>query len=226
MKNYYTDKLSAEKLKRCYEIAPQRVQQYFMAEMNHVLSKTLSTDSVLELGCGWGRILLPIVTKAKTVFGIDTSLSSLLLAKDVLCTFSNCYLAQMNAIRLAFPDKSFDVVLCIQNGISAFHVDQERLFRESIRVTKPGGMILFSSYSEKFWNQRLEWFQLQSEAGLVGEIDYDKTKNGEIVCRDGFTATTISAARFKELTSNIGGINVKIEEVDESSLFCGIRVES
>jgi len=37
--SYYSDHLSAERLRRCYEIAPLRVQQYFEAEIQHVLAR-------------------------------------------------------------------------------------------------------------------------------------------------------------------------------------------
>jgi ubiquinone/menaquinone biosynthesis C-methylase UbiE len=222
MQDYYKDKLSAEKLKKCYEIAPRRVRQYLEAEINFALSKIKANDLVIELGCGYGRVLPQIAQKARQVIGIDTSRSSIELGKKMLKNFSNISLLQMNALELDFKNNYFDVVLCIQNGISAFHVNQVNLINESIRVTKPGGFILFSSYSGKFWKHRLKWFRLQSEAGLLGEIDYEKTGNGVIVCKDGFTATTISMEQFKELTSRIDNINVNIIEVNESSIFCVI----
>ncbi len=222
MIDYYSDKLSAERLKRVYEIAPPRVQQYFEAEINHVLKNIRSGDMVLDLGCGFGRIVPKLARLAKSVVSIDTSFESLLMGKEMLSSISNCHLLQMNAIKLAFPDNIFDVVVCIQNGISAFHVDQKELIRESIRVIKPGGKILFSSYSEKFWNHRLEWFRLQSAAGLLGEIDYEKTRNGMIVSKDGFTATTVSPDQFLYLAAGFN-VEAKIVEVDESSVFCEMR---
>jgi 2-polyprenyl-6-hydroxyphenyl methylase/3-demethylubiquinone-9 3-methyltransferase len=222
MNDYYSDKLSAERLKRVYEIAPPRVQQYFEAEINHVLKNIHSGDMVLDLGCGYGRIFPLLAERAKTIVGIDTSLSSLLMGKEMCSDISNCNFLQMNAIRLAFRNNLFDVVVCIQNGISAFHVDQKELIKESIRVTKPGGKILFSSYSEKFWNHRLEWFRLQSVAGLLGEIDYEKTRDGVIVCKDRFTATTVSPDQFLSLASELN-VEVKITVVDESSVFCEMR---
>jgi len=222
MKDYYSDKLSAEKLQRVYAIAPTRVKQYFEAEVNHVLQKIRKQDLVLELGCGYGRILPPLAKKAKTVFGIDTSFSSLLLGKELHNKISNCFFARMNAVQLSIPNNIFDVVVCIQNGISAFHVNQKKLIFECLRVTKKDGIVLLSSYSEKFWNDRLQWFQLQSDAGLLGEIDYEKTINGNIFCKDGFTATTVGINQFKALTSGIDNVTVNIEEVDGSSIFCEI----
>ncbi len=219
VRDYYKDKLSAERLAKCYEIAPPRVQQHLEAELNHVLKKIHANDIVLELGCGYGRILPRLAQKACLVFGIDTSIANLLLGKKVFSDISNCHLLSMNAVKLAFSNQVFDKTICIQNGISAFHVNQQELIRESIRVTKPGGTVLFSSYSNKFWKDRLEWFQLQSEAGLLGEINYEKTGNGVIVCKDGFTATTVGPSQFLTLATSLN-VEARILEIDESSLFC------
>ena len=127
----------------------------------------------------------------------------------------------MDAFNLGFKTKMFDHVFCIQNGISAFGGDQEVLIKESIHLIKPGGSALFSSYSDKFWNHRLEWFEIQSENNLIGEIDYNLTGNGSIVCKDGFRATTVNEEKFRLLTSAINN-EVKIYEIDESSIFCEI----
>ncbi|MCK4329245.1 hypothetical protein KAX02_05330 [candidate division WOR-3 bacterium] len=64
MKGYYTDKLSAQRLKQCYEIAPPRVQQYLKEEVNYILQKIHPGDMVLELGCGYGRILPQLTQRA------------------------------------------------------------------------------------------------------------------------------------------------------------------
>ncbi|MCU0646032.1 MAG: class I SAM-dependent methyltransferase, partial [bacterium] len=83
------------------------------------------------------------------------------------------------------------------------------------------GIVLFSSYSEKFWEDRLNWFRLQAEHGLVGEIDEEQTGNGVIVCKDGFRATQFGASDFLNLTSDLG-VETIIKEVDRSSVFCEI----
>ncbi len=219
--DYYVDKLSAERLKHCYEIASPRIQQYLEAEVCHVLDNIHDGDLILELGCGYGRLLHRFAQKTGKVIGIDTSHASLLLAKEMLTTVSNYQVLRMDAVKLAFRDNVFDSVICIQNGISAFHVNQQELIRESIRITKPRGRVFFSSYSEKFWPERLKWFQQQSAAGLLGEIDYEKTRDGTIVCKDGFTATTVRPQEFLTLMAEFD-VETRIVEIDESSLFCEI----
>jgi ubiquinone/menaquinone biosynthesis C-methylase UbiE len=219
MGSYYQDNLSAERLRQCYDIAPPRVRQYLDAEIAHVCQKLHSTDVFLELGCGYGRIIPQLAANVSTVVGIDNSFSSLRMGQTLLREVSNCSMLQMDAISLAFCDQCFDAVVCIQNGISAFHVDKNELIAESIRVTKSGGRILFSSYSDRFWNDRLEWFRLQADAGLLGKIDMAKTGKGRIFCVDGFTATTISPDEFKSLSLRFD-VTTRIVEVDNSSVFC------
>ncbi len=222
MDRYYSEKLAADKLRRAYDIAPPRIQQYLRAEIDFVLNHIHPDDIVLELGCGYGRVLEYLAAKAALTVGIDTSRQSLLLAQALIGRESGPRLSsclEMDAAALAFKNDTFDAVVCIQNGISAFHIDQRRLLNEALRVTRSGGKALFSSYAERFWNDRLKWFELQAQEGLLGEIDYNATGNGVIVCKDGFRATTVTPRRFQELTADLAA-DVKLEEVDQSSLFC------
>jgi SAM-dependent methyltransferase len=221
MPEYYREKLSAARLEKAYAIAPPRVRRYLEAEIEHVLTGLGTGDAVLELGCGYGRVMARIAGGARIVVGVDTSLESIRRGSADLAYAGNCVFAQMDAVRLGFRDGAFDRVVCIQNGISAFHVDARSLVREGVRVTRPGGIAFFSSYSEAFWDHRLEWFVLQAAAGLVGAIDWNRTRDGTIVCEDGFTATTFSARQFGALARDIG-VHARVVEVDSSSVFCEI----
>lgn len=218
MLGYYADKLYGNRLRRCYDLAPPRIQQYLVSEMDYVASHLVPGESVLELGCGYGRVMQYLSKRAGTVHGIDISVSNIESARLFLQGEGNCQLAAMDATRLAFADHSFDHVVCIQNGISAFHVDQKDLIRESIRVAKGDGKVFFSSYSPKIWLDRLKWFELQASEGLIGDIDRDKTRDGVIVCKDGFVATTIIPEQFRSIISCMQ-VAFHVEEVDESSLF-------
>ncbi len=217
--NYYRSRLAAERLKICYAIASPRVRQYLEAEIQHVLAEITGARLVLELGCGYGRVLRRIAPEVQLAVGIDNSLDSLLCSADELADFNNCRLLCMDAAATAFRDNRFDAVVCIQNGISAFHVDRLTLMRESLRICRPGGFALFSSYSPKFWEHRLEWFEQQSAHGLLGPIDYARTGNGSIVCTDGFTASTCTPDEFRRLATALD-INATITEIDDSSIFC------
>jgi 2-polyprenyl-6-hydroxyphenyl methylase/3-demethylubiquinone-9 3-methyltransferase len=223
MRNYYTHKLSNLRLKQVYDLAPPRVRQYLEAELHYALDRINAGDHVLDLGCGYGRTFPQLCRQAGFVTGIDTSAGNLEMGREFLQGISNYLLIRMNANKLLFPAESFDIVLCLQNGISAFHINRKVLVREAIRVVRYGGLVLFSTYAEKFWNDRIEWFRIQSGAGLLGRIIPEKTGHGTIVCDDGFTAYTLNSLDFIRLTEDIPDITVNMEEVDESSLFCVIK---
>ena len=217
---YYSENLAGARLKQCYDIAPPRVKQYLEAEIRHVLSLVEPEDSVLELGCGYGRVTREIAKVAGRAVGIDTARESLELAGNE-ARGEACEYLEMDASRLKFDDDEFDVVVCVQNGICAFGLDPETLVREAVRVARPGGRVLFSTYSGKFWPHRLRWFELQAERGLVGEIDYEASGNGVIACKDGFRAGAMAEEDFRDLCAHIG-VECGISEIDESSLFCEI----
>ena len=222
---YYARKLSGKRLQRCYEIAPDRVCQYLEAEIIHALGRLRQTDEVLELGCGHGRIARRIAQKVTRVVGVDTAQESLKLAKQLPRATDRLEFLYMDAIDLHFPDCTFDAVLCLQNGICAFGVDQVQLVKEALRVTREGGIVLISSYSDKFWPHRLAWFEAQAMEGLVGQVDRIASKEGVIVCEDGFRAGRMTPDDFRALCSRVG-MDGHICEVDESSIFCEITKRS
>ncbi len=220
--SYYAKKLSAERLRMCYQLAPPRARRYLAAELAYVLDEIGPDDSVLELGCGYGRVLREIAARAKATVGIDTSTESLDLARKELSDLPSCKLLSMDAAALDFPDASFDLVVCIQNGISAFRVDLAKLVGEALRVTRPNGTVLFSTYAPGFWEERLTWFRRQAEHGLIGEIDEARTGDGVIVCKDGFQVGTITPERFLAVLPQLED-QLTIEEVDGSSLFFKLK---
>jgi 2-polyprenyl-6-hydroxyphenyl methylase/3-demethylubiquinone-9 3-methyltransferase len=221
--DYYSEHLSGARLREVYEIAPPRARQYLEAEIRFVLERLSPACEVLELGCGYGRVALELARVARRVVGIDVSAESLALAARLALPGVHCEFLRMDAVDLRFAEASFDVVVCVQNGICAFGVDRLALVREAMRVTRPGGRVLLSSYAEAFWPHRLEWFEAQASRGLVGEIDRDRTGDGVIVCKDGFRAGTMTPAEFRDLCALLGS-NPVITEVDGSSIFCEMAI--
>jgi len=155
MPGYYTERLAAERLRACYDLAPPRTKAYLEAEIEFVLAKTTSSMLALELGCGYGRVLERLLPRVRVAFGIDTSPASLSMALEYLRRKPSLCLACMDSIQMGFRDSAFDLTICIQNGICAFAVDQQQLFREALRVTRSGGLVMFSSYTPQFWQHRL-----------------------------------------------------------------------
>lgn len=216
MDNYYAEKLNSQMLFKVYETQIPRVRQYLKAEIDFVKKNLLNTQSVLELGAGYGRIIKELAPCCRSIVGIDISSESVELSKDYLKDCPNASIVEMDVQQIHFSEP-FNVILCLQNGLSAMRADSVVIHKILDNVA-PGGTAYFSSYSTKFWNTRLKWFEEQASKGLLGEIDYTKTKNGVIVCNGGFKATFHSSEDFKKIGEELG-YPFEVQEVDDSSMF-------
>ena len=137
----------------------------------------------LELGCGYGTSSERLLPRVRVTFGIDTSLSSLRDGPGISRT-QTITMPCLHGLRpTGFRDRAFDLTICIETGICAFAVDQQQLFQEAIRVTRSGGLVMFSSYTPQFWEHRLEWFEIQSAHHLIGEIDYQRQATERLSAR-------------------------------------------
>lgn len=221
MGGYYRNHLVGSDLQRVYGIASPRIRQYLRAEIRNVVDRVNGLDRILELGCGYGRILGEVAPYVGRAVGIDIARGNLRSAASYLRAHRNCDLAVMNAAHLGFRDAQFDATICVQNGISAFGVNRSTLIAEAVRVTREGGRILFSTYSPRIWADRLDWFRAQARAGLIGALDESRTQEGTIVCQDGLRLTTASAEEFRTLFGDQGQ-RAQIREIDGSSIFAEV----
>jgi 2-polyprenyl-6-hydroxyphenyl methylase/3-demethylubiquinone-9 3-methyltransferase len=220
--NYYAEKLNAGKLYKVYQTAIPRVRQYLDAEIDFVRKGLKGDERILELGAGYGRIMKELAPFAGSIVGIDIAEESIELGKEYLKDCPNTELYVMDAHELNLGG-DFDVVLCLQNGLSAIKGGSpETLLANTLKLVKNGGRAYYSTYSPKFWEYRVAWFKEQADKDLLGELDMEKTKNGEIVCKDGFRATTFTGSELENL-GKASGCKWQIVEVDESSIFLVIQ---
>ncbi len=219
--NYYTQKLNASTLALAYDTALPRVAGYLQAEIDFVRGEMRPTDRVLELGAGYGRDLKELAASAQSLAGLELAPESVDFGREYLKDNPQVRLVVGDAYHLVFQEK-FDVVICLQNGLSAIKGRPQLLIQEALKVLEPGGRAYFSTYSPKFWSDRLAWFHEQADKGLLGAIDSAKTANGVIACVDGFRATTLSEEELAAL-GRASGRPYRIQEVDGSSLFLVIE---
>lgn len=100
--------------------------------------KSKSSKSILEAGCGTGRILLPLTRKGYVIQGFDLSQNML----NVLKKKNPKIHTKLGDIeKIPFEDNSFDLVYSIT---VVFHLnDFRKAFEEMYRVTKVGGYVVF-----------------------------------------------------------------------------------
>lgn len=99
-------------------------------------------DEILEIGCGSGRLTLPIARKCRKITGVDSSEAMLDVARRKAKRRTNIELLKLDARKtLPFEDSSFDKVVCplVLNHIE----DIDKFFRSANRVMKRGGILVF-----------------------------------------------------------------------------------
>ena len=220
MSNCYAESLNSQKLFQVYDTALPRIKQYLAAEIDYVRQHLTGTERVLELGAGYGRIVRELAPSCGSILGPDISEDSVCLGKDYLKDFPNADMLAMDVHKMAF-DQPFDVILCLQNALSAMRATDETV-QKILNTLAPGGTAFFSTYSANFWDHRIAWFQEQADKHLLGELDMEQTKDGVIICKDGFKATTQTPEDY-EAIGKASGFPYEVTEVDGSSLFLVIR---
>ena len=220
--NYYAQNLNARRLWEVYETGIPEVSRYLEREISFVRERLKKTDAVLELAAGYGRIMKELAPCVRSIAGIEISCDNVRFGEEYLKNIPNAELLAMDAHNIDY-DSSFDAVLCLQNGLSAVKAEFPEAFAAKvIKALKKGGKAYFSTYHPKFWEQRLAWFQEQARKGLIGELDMERTKDGVIVCKDGFCATTHSVADLEKIGLSTN-CRWQIFEVDDSSIFLVIE---
>jgi ubiquinone/menaquinone biosynthesis C-methylase UbiE len=106
-----------------------------------------SSSSVLEIGCGIGRLLRPMSNRFAVLFGVDISAEMIQYGRQWLRDYPKVQLVQTktNDLRM-FKDNQFDFVY---SYITFQHIPCRKLIikyiKETQRVLKPGGYFRFQT---------------------------------------------------------------------------------
>ncbi len=130
-----------------------------------------SNETILDVATGTGHSAIAISTFVGIngrVVGIDLSPDMLEVARQSITTsLDNIQLQLGDAENLSFEDESFDKVVCA-SGIF-FLPNMLAGLQEWLRVTKPGGVVAFSSFGETAFNPMREMYanRIQNNYGVV-----------------------------------------------------------
>ena len=112
---------------------------------NIIKNKEPSKMNVLEIGCGIGRILIPMRKIFGNMTGIDISSEMVRLGQKYVANIPNCSIVENNGIDLSeFPDNYFDFCYSF---IVFQHIPEKKIVEQYIsevsRVLKSKGLFRF-----------------------------------------------------------------------------------
>jgi ubiquinone/menaquinone biosynthesis C-methylase UbiE len=117
-------------------------------------------DVILEIGCGIGRVGLPLSKECLHWVGADISSGMLRHAASRLGPRPNTTLVELATVGLQeFPADSFDLVYCTIVFMHLLEWDRFRYVEEAFRVLRPGGRCYVDNFTvdtETGWKIFLE----------------------------------------------------------------------
>lgn len=110
-------------------------------------------SSVLDIGCGIGRIERALAPQVSAVIGIDVSSGMIEEAQRRCRDLANVAFEQCNGRDLArYLDSTFDLVLAVDSFPYLFAADREivaRHLRDAARALRPGGAVVILNFSHR-----------------------------------------------------------------------------
>jgi len=123
---------------------------------------------LLDIGCGQGRLLKLLASRAQRVVGVDIDPDARRLARAevLLAGLPNCTLRQGDMNALPFADEEFDTV--ILDDVMGDTREPVHALREAVRLTRPGGRILMLADTRDAVVETLkqDFSALAADAGL------------------------------------------------------------
>ncbi|MFN8494996.1 MAG: class I SAM-dependent methyltransferase [Caldilineaceae bacterium] len=109
-------------------------------------------NPILELGCGTGRVLLPLAGAGRTVTGIDISPALLDVARSKLektKAASRVTLVEADLRTFDLPTKNFAFAFCTSNTLMHLNTaaDQLAVLRNAHRHLRPGGLLFIDLFN-------------------------------------------------------------------------------
>lgn len=124
------------------EVSHKNYKRWIIPLVEDILKyRNGSLEKLLDVASGPGLLTKELgkrLSKAQ-IFGIDTSISALKIAKKNCQKLTNVKFLRANAARIPFADDFFDVVVC-KDSLHHFH-NLRTTINEMLRVTKQNGLI-------------------------------------------------------------------------------------
>jgi len=189
-------------------------KKYIWPELAKVLSGLKDGDSLLDVGCGNGRLIENLGNKNISYLGVDNSEELIKLAK---INYPEQNFKVLDILKLETLTQKFDLVISVA---VLHHLPSQELRFEALKnlksVTTPGGQIIFSVW--KLWSnkkyQKYLWQNIWQKLTFKSNLDFGdllfpwKNNRGEAVSERYYHAFTKKG--LKKLLNLAGLKNCKL----------------
>ena len=157
-----------------------------------------SSDRVLEIGCGTGRVGRHIARHCAHWTGCDVSDNMLKFARVELQGLHNIDLVKLNGYDLdGIADASHDAIYCSAVFMHLDEWDRFRYIKDALRVLRPGGRAFFDNYNL---------------LGNAGWHFFEENSSVDIAVRPSNVSRSSTPQELMAYMSRAGYRDVRIEE--------------
>jgi 2-polyprenyl-3-methyl-5-hydroxy-6-metoxy-1,4-benzoquinol methylase len=142
---------------------------------------------ILDVGCGQGRLSIPLAKEGHLVTGVDLSPEAIRIAGQYAQQNNvaiDLTVQDINEDTANFPSNSFDCILCTEMIYMA--VDPHAVLKDFSRLAKPGGLVIVSFRPKMYY--------------LLNAVLNHSWKNIEVISRT--QGTTLNGIRLNWFTSD------------------------
>ncbi len=189
-------------------------KKYIWPELEKVLSDLRNGDSILDVGCGNGRLIENLKNKSVTYLGVDNSEELIKLAG---VNYPDQTFKVLDILKLETLNQKFDLVISVA---VLHHLPSKDLRLQALEqfkaVSKPNGKIIFSVW--RLWDnkkyQKYLFKNIWQKITLRSDLDFGdllfpwKNNKGEAVSERYYHAFTKSG--LKKLLRLAGFKNFKL----------------
>lgn len=164
----------------------------------------IQDGTTLELGCGTGRLLIPLFQAGCDIYGMDISAPMLEGLKEKLPPDQHHRVIQWNALKVPYPidEASLDYITVPFSSFSLMHdgyvdrVDENIACREFYRILRPGGLLIINDART----------YVHDRAGGSGAIGQQELEGKEDKDMEGRVQDDLLILTFKQQHSEHGEI--------------------
>lgn len=139
-------------------------------DLDHYVRVCQDAASVLELGCGYGRVVMALAAPGRTVVGVERDPELLAMARAAVATLSKASSAGVELIegdmRTVDVGRRFDRVLIPFGGLYCLldDADLDATLANVVRHLEPGGRLAFDVYRADDFHAQAEPDDLPDDA--------------------------------------------------------------
>jgi ubiquinone/menaquinone biosynthesis C-methylase UbiE len=136
--------------------------------------------NILDLACGTGTLVLALVKRGHTCFGIDRSPEMIAIARDKAREYSGISFEVQEMQNLQVHDR-FDLVSCTFDSMNYLTDlnDVRKMFKSTAAVLNSGGLFIFDTNTKHMYrnNDRFAHVYEFGKESLVQRMHYDPKSN-------------------------------------------------